>query len=501
MADISKIQIESGTYDIKDEIARKRLNINSIKDELYQAPLLMFKKYLNGTSGDSMALQGTCVKYDSGKNPEKIYAWGDYGSYCRLYIVTCGNRDNGSGWNYTYTQNVPVTHGSCLSYKDGKILIASNTSTGHYYIYDIANDSYSASTISGIPYRLLGLVWDEDTSTYLACANDNKDMYVLDEEFNIINHYQHDVDWIQDRLTYTMQSYDYKYGYEFRAISTFPAGNFIAIIDTTNGKLLKMSSIMYENAEIESVNVMNGFAICGFSGYNDGYNLIYMEAITECYIGGFEDDNYLKAIQARKMFGGRLLVNYGGSCDNINSTLYYGNSYSNNELIRYCGTGDSANPVKSGLALCSWIKTWSNLLNSFNPIINMQQSTNTDDNGFIFRKNNVRKVFIVGNNQNICYLDIDNVNFDIIDLNVVNGNTRRTNGLINIYDTPVNSRFRGTNTGLSMNMENNNIIGVFDGGLSITNRAFVRRNTIIGLDKITAGTLDAVNNLIFDPTE
>lgn len=497
MADISKIQIESGTYDIKDEVARKRLNINSIKEELYQAPLLMIKKYLNGTSGDSMSLQATCVKYDSNNNPEKIFIWADYTSYARLYTMTCGNRDNGSGWTYTYTQNVPTVHGHCISYKDGNILIPDSNTNGKYYVYNISNDSYTEETLD-INYPIFGIVWDSDTETYLVNANSNKDMYVLDEEFNVLNHYIHDVDYIVDRITYTMQGYDYKYGYEFRAISAYPAGNFVAVIDTSNGKLLKICSIKYENAEIESVNVMNGYAICGFTGYNTSYDLINMECVTECYIGGFEDTNYFKTMQYRKMFCGKLLINYGGSCDNINTSVYYANNYSNSDIVRYCGTGEATNPIKSGLALSSWIKSWSNLLNDFRPIIEIQTSSNTDDNGFIFKKNNARKIFIRGNNNNICYLDIDNINFDIIDLNVVNGNTRRTNGLISIYDTPVNSRFRGANTGLALNMENNNIVGFFDDGMTITNRAYVRRNTIVGSSKLTAGDLQDVDNLKFE---
>lgn len=498
MADISKIQTKDGVYNIKDEQARKLININSIKEELYQSPLLMIKKYINGIDGDAMSLQGSTVKYDAGGMPEKIFIWGDYGSFSRLYIATCGSRDNGSGWTYTYTQNVPTTHGSCISYKDGTILIAPYTTNGLYYIYDIANDRYEEEVIPNFNYNILGIVWDEESETYLVCVRDNKEMFVLDKNYNIINHYYHDVDWIQDRLTYTMQAYDYKDGYEFRTISSYPAGNYLAIIDTKNGKLLKMCNIPFENAEIESITINKGYAIVGFNGYNDGYNLIYMNAITECYIGGFEDDSYFSQMQKYKMLGCTLLTNFGGSCDNINTSIYYENNNNNNAIVRYCGTGTSANPVKSGLALSSFIKSWSNLLNAFSPIINILPSSNTDDNGFIFKKCPARKIFFVGNNNSICYLDIDNVNFDIYNLNVITGSTRRTNGLISIYDTPVNSRFRGSNSCLALNMECNNIVGIYDTGLAVTNRAYIRRNTIVGIDKITAGDLQDVDNLKFD---
>ena len=66
---------------------------------------------------------------------------------------------------------------------------------------------------------------------------------------------------------------------------------------------------------------------------------------------------------------------------------------------------------------------------------------------------------------------------------------------MSIYNTSVNSRLRGSNTALALNMECNNIIGIFDTGLAVTNRAFIRRNTIVNLSKITAGTLEDSENL------
>lgn len=510
MADVSKLTIESGTYNIKDAEARSNIssinnriddiienkfNINSIKEELYQSPLLMIKAYINGTSGDYMSLQGMTVKYDESDNPEKIFVWGDYSTYSRLYIATCGNRENGSGWTYTYSDNVPTNHGSCISYKDGKILLASNTTNGHYYIYDIANDSYTEDTIPDIDYALLGIVWDDESETYLVCANNNKDMYVLDKDMNIINHYTHDVDYITNRTTYLMQSYDYKYGYEFRTISGYPNGNFVATIDTTTGKLLKMSNIMYINGEVESINVKNGYAILGFNNLDSALNLIYMHSITECYIGGYNDTNYFKYMQYRMMMCNHSFINFGGSCNDINHTIYYANNHNNSDIIRYCGVGTTDNPIKSGLALGVFISSWSNLLNKYQPTINIQASTNTDDNGIVLRKCPVEKVYIVGNNNDICYFDVDNVNFDIININIIDGDTRRTNGLMSIYNTSVNSRIRGTNTALALNMECNNIIGIYDTGLAVTNRAFIRRNTIVNLSKITAGTLEDSENL------
>ena len=47
-------------------------------------------------------------------------------------------------------------------------------------------------------------------------------------------------------------------------------------------------------------------------------------------------------------------------------------------------------------------------------------------------------------------------------------------------------------------MENNNIIGFFDTGMTVTNRAYIRRNTIVGFSKLTAGDLQDVDNLKFE---
>ena len=482
----------------KNEIDKLKfnLNLNTIKDTLYCCPLLVIKQLINGTSGDSCSLQGMAVDYFNNE-PNKIYLWADYSTYARLYVVTCGDREDGTGWSYTYTDSLPNVHGSCLSLKDGYLLVGDvENGNGNFLKVDLSDYSYEYVTIDGINTYILGVVWDEESQTYLVCANNNIDMYVLDNNLNIISHYSHDVAWIQDEKNYTMQAYDYKNGYEIRSVSTDGTSNMIMFIDTETGKVIKTSDIGYINGEVEAVSYNNGFVVLSFNSINPGLNLIHMHGVVEAYIGGLTN-NDLTILQDRKMLGWSINVGYGLKACQLNPTIKYENNYSDNTLIRYCGTGTSDNPIKSGLALSTYLTAWSMLYSGFIPTIDILSSSNGDDNGInITGRHNIDKLYINGNSNTISYLGLSLISFDIINVDVsVSGTTRRTNGQISLYDGYGNCRLRGTNTCNELLMENNAIIGVFDTGVTSTDRSFIRRNVIVGFDKISGSPVQDYENI------
>lgn len=493
-------KIEENSNNINTNIEKitllnNKLNINSIKNVLMLSPLLVIQKIINNTKG---YMQGMTATYNDDGSYKNIYFWVDYNTFARLYKVTCGSNITGTGWSYSYIDNVPNVHGSCLSYKDGFLYVGDvENGNGIFLKYNLLTDTYEYVNISNvINSYILGIVWDSKTQTFLICADGNKKMYILDENYNLISQYEHNVEWLQNEVNYTMQGYDYQNGYEYRTVSSNNV-NYLLIIDTSTGNLLKICELAYINGEIEDISINNGFAIFSINAFNDGYSLIYMNCIAESFIGGFDDNSYLTQMQARKFIGWNNFPNYAGKSLQQNPILYYENNYNNTDIVRYVGTGTQENPIKSGLALASWLCAFSHCASQFFPTIKILQSSNTDDNGlYIIGKHNIDRILIEGNNNSICVLTLEGLSrIDILNLNIVTGNTRRNNGRLTIFGCYGNNKLRGTINCIDAYLENNTPIDIYDTGLICSNNAYIRRNVIRGFNKIQANSVQDLDNI------
>ena len=469
-------KIEKNTNNISD--LENKLNINSIKDDLILSPLLVMKSIINNENG---SIQGMAASYYDDGSYKNIYLWCQYKTFSRLYKVTCGSTITGENWGYSYNDNVPFIHGSCLSIKDNFLLIADvKKGNGTFIKYNLTTDTYEYINISNIINTyILGIVWDKNTKTFLVCGTDNKIMYILNEDYTLISQYEHDVNYFANEINYTMQAYDYKNGYEYRTVS-YAVDNFLLIIDTKNGKLLKICKLNYVNGEVESINVNDGFALISINSYNAAYNLTQMHAICETFIGGFTNNDYLMQMQNKKFFGYNYIPNFGAQSLEQNPQIYYQNNYNNDSIIRYCGIGTQENPVKSGLALASFICNVAEHVGKCTPTINFLSSSNTDDNGLnLPGNNNITNIFLNGNNNSISYLGLDRVSsIDIYNLSIVDGVTRRDNGRIKIFGSSGFVILRGTINCIDAYIENSSNMNIYDNGLKCSNTAFIRRNVI-----------------------
>lgn len=485
---------------IKNEFQEKteiRFNLNSIKDELKNYPLLVIKRYINGITGDDMSAQGMCATYNQDGTPDKIFLFGDYGTYSRLYIVDCGSTSTGNGWSYTYTDNVPAVHGSCLSYKDGYIYIGDNpdrTLVGTFTKYDIANDTYEYIDISNIVDTYInGIVWDNDSKTFLVNANNNSTLYVLDENYNLIRSYSHNYIGQQN---YVMQGYDYKYGYEFRTVSSGNS-NLIFIFDTYTGNILKTIEVGYINGEIEDISINNGYALLYFNNFCNNINEIYMHAVTICYIGGSIENNMFSKMQ-QLIYTNYQFNNMGSKQLHNQCTLYYQNNNDNDDIIRYCGIGSQENPFKSSLALNYFLSAMSYTSSTFIVNLNILSSSNTDDNGLrIISKNNIDKLVIFGNNNSLNEIICENLDLFLINISVISGNSRRDTGKITLTRIK-DLEIHGTVSCLYFDIQNSKIIPL-DTGLvssSATLQSILRRNIIVcNPNLINATYINRYNNL------
>lgn len=477
------------------EKLQKNLNIHSLKNELVNYPLLVIKKFIGGTTGSEMSAQGMTAKYKDDGTLDYIYLFGDYGTFGRLYIVKCGNMTTGLDWEYTYTDNVPNVHGSCLSYKDRYIYIGDNpnSANGVFTKYDIENDNYELIDISNVvPYLITGIVWDNETNTFLVNANNNNNLYILDENYNLIREYTHNY---VGHINYVMQGYEYKNGLEYRAVSNGNVG-YIFVFDTTNGNLLKTINVGYVNGEIEDISINNGFALLYFNNFCNGYNGIYMHAVTLTYIGGDTKNNVFSLLQ-QNYFINDYFSSIGGKSLQNGNTLYYQNNNSNNDIIRYCGTGSSSNPIKSGLALSYILASLSNIASDFYTTLNILASSNTDDNGLrIVGKNNMDRLIIQGNNNSLNELYLENIDTFINNINCIAGNSRRDTGIMTLLRCKI--EVHGTNTCLKYDIQNSSLI-LTDNGINATSstlQSMLRRNIIINNpSKLTATYINRYDNL------
>ena len=459
---------------------QNKLNLHSIKENLMNFPLLVIKRYINGISGDDMSAQGMCATYNQDGTPDKIFLFGDYGTYSRLYIVNCGSTSTGNGWSYTYTDNVPSVHGSCLSYKDGYIYIGDNPDrslVGTFTKYDIENDTYEYIDISNIVDTYInGIIWDDESKTFLVNANNNSTLYVLDENYNLIRSYSHNYIGQQN---YVMQGYDYKYGYEFRTVSSGNS-NLIFIFDTYTGNILKTIEVGYINGEIEDISINNGYALLYFNNFCNNINEIYMHAVTICYIGGSIENNMFSKMQ-QLIYTNYQFNNMGSKQLDNQCTLYYENNNNNDNIIRYCGTGSQENPFKSSLALNYFLSALSYTSSNFIVNLNINNSLNTDDNGLrIIGKNNINRLAVFGNNNSLNEIYCENIDLYLINISIISGNSRRDTGKITILRIK-DLEIHGTVSCLYYDIQNSKIIPL-DTGLvasSPTLQSILRRNIIV----------------------
>ena len=415
-----------------------KLNVLSVKDTIINSPLLMLKQYINGTSGDHASFQSVAVKYNSDGVPQQIFVLCNYNNeeYTRLYIATCGSRTDGTGWSYTYSDNVPATHGSSLTYKNGFLYIA-NIGVDILAKYDIANDSYETISLAHLftddPQYIVGIAYDEDTDTWLVGGDDNVKMFVVSGDFSkVIRKYTHDFTQTGD---YVEQDFDFYNNIEMRCVS-FGYNNMILFIDTFTGKLLKSVNVQNVTTEIESCSYKKGYMVILYNNFNPALDNINMSCVGESYVGGYNGTDYLKMTEKRPLINNNVIFN---SKDfQWRNTFYLENKNSNDSIVRYAGMGTSANPFKSSLAMLSSIIAISNNVLDYRATINVGDNTNTDDS-FIRLVANLGLVQLtINGNDKTIYGELNVENFNgclLIDtVNVTAGISRRdTNGQIRLY--------------------------------------------------------------------
>lgn len=410
-------------------------NAAGLQSEAPAFPLEMFKSYSNGTTGDYYRVQGITATYNNDDSIKNIYAWCDVNNTAsaRLYKITAGNRSTGAGWTYSYTDNLPPLHGSCISVVESrnKILVGWEQGSGKFYEYDLITDTYALIDLSSITTSgILGIVYDEKTNTYLMCANSNNKMYVLDENYNVIRTYEHYITYGVPN-SYLYQGYDYKNGLEYRTFNT-PNGrtNGIMVYDTFTGNLLKVININCLYGELESVNVRNGVALLAFDNVYYDNNNIEMDLIAEAYIGGKVDKNALQNIQQKFNCGYPFTAFLTNGNTIAAPNLRYCNTHSNNEMCRYVGVGTVDNPIKSGAVMVAMVLLLKKLYPTCAITITVSgNNTNTDDNGFYISNATGIDIVVDGGGYSInhlfCYY-ANNIELKNVTI-VGNGASRRNN--------------------------------------------------------------------------
>lgn len=413
-------------------IASKLLAVrraNAFREEAAAFPLYVIKAYVNGISGDEYNVQGMCATYNADDSIKNIYVYCDAGSHARLYKLTGGNRTNGSGWTYSYSDNVPAVHGSTISVNEAanKIYISNEAGSGTFYEYDIVTDTYALIDISNITNTpILGVVYDSDTNTFLVCGNINNKMYVLDDSFALIREYSHNITY--DTSSYLYQSYDYKNGLEYRTFNgPQHRTNGIIVYDTIDGTPLKLINIGPLYGELESISIRNGVALLAYDNVYYDYNNIQMGMVAEAYIGGAVNTNFMLNIR-QKINCGYPFANF---LSNHNTTgipnIYYVNTHADSELCRYVGVGTTANPISSGLVIAAMILLFKQYYDYSKITITLNgDNTNDDDNGFWLYDITGIDLIIIGNDKtlNNLYVHYAN-NLDVRAIAVTAGGTGR----------------------------------------------------------------------------
>ncbi len=475
----------------------EKLNLLSVKEHVTHSPLFMLKQKISGTTGDTASFQSLAVQYDNDGVPEKIYVLANYNSnsYARLYILTCGNRLTGEGWSYTYTDLVPNTHGSSITYKDNYLYIADvgtnkigklNVST---YNYEEINLSELFS--SGSEY-IVGISYDELTNTFLLCGTENVNMYVVNEDFTeIIRSYTHDFNISGD---YIEQTYDFHDNIEIRCVSA-SVNNLILFIDTYTGKLIKTSTIDNINGEIESVSYKKGYITTLINNYNPTLDGINMSAVIESYIGGYDGNDFYEMLENRPLINNLFLLN--NQSFQYNFTYYFQNNNLDNNLVRYVGLGTETNPFKSALGMLGLISSIPNL-QSYRVTINILESSNTDDSYIkIYTNKNLDYLIINGNSNTLNgFIDVRffSGRLELNGISIATGNTRRTNGDITLFNN-ADIVITGTNESVTASISENRMIKC-SGSLTCSSTSTVQRNVFIQGDEnnFTGDTLTFSNN-------
>ena len=477
---------------------KTNLNLMSIKEKIYQSPLLVMKQKIAGTTGDTASYQSIAVKYDSNGVPEKIFILANYNTntYTRLYIVTCGERTNGTEWSYTYTDSVPNTHGSSMTYKDGFLYIAD---IGYNTIvkFNVSTYEYESINLSSLfennKQYIVGVAYDEITDTFLLCGNDNTYMFVVNNDFTqILRSYTHDFNITGD---YVEQTFDFYDNIEMRCVST-SINNIILFIDTFTGQVLKTSTIESVNGEIESISYKKGYITILFNGFNLALDGINMSAVTEAFIGGYNGNDYYKLFQNRPLIDNIFALN--NNAFQYYPTYYFQNNNSNDNLVRYVGMGTQSNPFKSSLAMFSHIIGMP-YIKDFRVTINILPSTNSDDSFIKFTgDSNIQSLIINGNSNALKgFLNVINLDafFEINNVVIQAGNTRRTNGEMYIYENS-NIVVRNSNSAVTCFMQANRMVRS-PGTISTTGSNNIQRNVFTegNSSKFSGSPLTFSNNI------
>lgn len=477
---------------------KTNLNLMSIKEKIYQSPLLVMKQKIAGTTGDTASYQSIAVKYNSNGVPEKIFILANYNTntYARLYIVSCGERTNGTEWTYTYTDSIPNTHGSSMTYKDGSLYIAD---IGYNTIikFNVSTYEYESINLSSLfennNQYIVGVAYDEITDTFLLCGNDNTYMFVVNNDFTqILRSYTHDFNITGD---YVEQTFDFYDNIEMRCVST-SINNIILFIDTFTGQVLKTSTIESVNGEIESISYKKGYITILFNGFNPALDGISMSAVTEAFIGGYNGNDYYKLFQNRPLIDNIFALN--NNAFQYYPTYYFQNNNSNDNLVRYVGMGTQSNPFKSSLAMFSHIIGMP-YIKDFRVTINILPSTNSDDSFIKFTgDSNIQSLVINGNSNALKgFLNVTNLDafFEINNVVIQAGNTRRTNGEMYIYENS-NIVVRNSNSAVTCLIHANRMIRS-PGTISTTGSNNIQRNVFTegNSSKFSGSPLTFSNNI------
>ena len=386
-------------------------------DDAVCFPLWVNKYYSNGTSGTIYNTQGMTATYENGQ-PKTIYSFNEYGAERHLLIMNCGNRTNGTGWTYSEVNNLPITHGSCLSLKDNILYISNENGSGTVYAYDLLTQTYDLIDLTHLTNTsILGCVYDSEADEYLICCDSNNTMIVTDDNFIEKRRYTHNIIYDTSLLTY--QGYDFKNGLEYRTMS-YQNTNCLLIYNTYTGELVKNINLLGFSGEIEDISIYNGTALINVVNYNVDYANIQMNAILECYIGGVVDDNLLIELQQRHTLG----TNFFNLMLNKRSlrtvTAYYQNNNADTAICRYAGCGSSTNPIKSGLVLSSLGIITQSAVTNATLSFSISASSNIDDNALHIEWGPDLCLYVNGNGntmnrafiKNMHLVQLENLNVD-----------------------------------------------------------------------------------------
>ena len=502
-----------------NEVNAKNFDHYSINDNLVDFPLLFTKKNDGSNNGN---LQSMTATFNEDGTPATIYQWVDYTSYSKLYVTTCGNRETGSGWSTTMLSSgvdqIPYSHGSTISEKDGYILVGEIGDETHPKLYgkiNPANGSYTIEDLSEyLPedeYYIVSIMWDEVSKTYNVLISDNLTHYILDEQFNLLRTYTYSGNGYDFTSSYAFQGYDYFNSYEYRVLSTTSGRAICLVIDTINGDVIKTINLKQIIGEIEGICVHNNIALFAYNNADAYCDLIQHFYVTESYIGGYPENNvkliqdYSPILHHSNIVQGIL----GDGTPDCNVTIYFKNTYSNSEMVRYVGDGSETNPIKSGSTLATLISILNNINTSVGIKVIFDTSTNTDDTGLRLTTKlpNIKELDIDCNTKsgNMTHLWIVNVGA-IIKLRKITitspNNTRRDNNMTLASDYQV--IFYNNSTVPAFVISNNTYIRCVNSNVSATGNSSLIENICVESTQTlntsftTTGTLSKSRNNLTD---